>query len=93
MTVSDMRSAVQSLREGTETTRDLLARVNKEISSCPKEDTNRMAELEGIRKNLADQLRRSTATLNDIGNFSLQQVQDGVLWEGICGLAALPMFP
>jgi RHS repeat-associated protein len=91
--LNDIRSAVQSLAEGTQVTRDLLGRVNKEIASCPKEDTKRMGELEGIRKNLAAQLAKSTAALNDVGNFAWQQVGDGLLWEGICGIAALPMFP
>jgi RHS repeat-associated protein len=91
--LNDMRSAVQSLAEGTQMTRDLLGRVNKEISSCPKEDTKRMGELEGIRKNLAAQLAKSTAALNDVGNFAWQQVGDGLIWEGLCGVAALPIFP
>jgi uncharacterized protein RhaS with RHS repeats len=91
--LNDMRSAVQSLTEGTQMTRDLLGRGNKEISSCPKEDTKRMGELEGIRKNLAGQLVKSTAALNDVGNFALQQVGDGLIWEGLCGVAALPILP
>jgi RHS repeat-associated protein len=91
--LNDMRSAVRSLTEGTQTTRDLLGRVNKEISSCPMEDTKRMGELEGIRKNLAAQLAKSTAALNDVGNFAWQQVGDGLIWEGLCGVAALPIFP
>lgn len=91
--LNDMRSAVQSLTKGTQMTRDLLGRVNKEIASCPKEDTKRMGELEGIRRNLAGQLAKSTAALNDVGNFAWQQVGDGLIWEGLCGVAALPIFP
>jgi RHS repeat-associated protein len=89
----DIRSAVQSLTEGTQRTRDLLGRVNKEIAACPKEDTRRLQELESIRRNLTSELVKSTAALNDVGNFALQQVGDALVWEGLCGIAALPIFP
>ncbi|WP_295637878.1 RHS repeat-associated core domain-containing protein [uncultured Methylibium sp.] len=84
--VVDFRSNVQSLTEGTRATRDLLDKVNKEIAACPSSDTSRLQELDGIRKNLASQLARSTTAATDAGNFGLQQLAEGLVWEGACAL-------
>ena len=84
--ISDFRSNVRALTQSTQTTRDLLGKVNKEIAACPSGDTNRMQQLQNIRKNLASQLAQSTAAANDVGNFGGQQLAEGLLWEGACAL-------
>jgi predicted RNA-binding Zn ribbon-like protein len=91
--MNDIRSAVQSISDSTQQTRELLEKVNQQISSRPAGDTNRLQGLEEIRNNLTSSLAKSISASNDIGNFALQQVTDGLLWEGLCGAAALPFFP
>jgi hypothetical protein len=86
-----MRSAVSSLTESTQQTRDLLERVNQEISSCPAGDIKRMGELQGIQRNLANSLRNSLGAVNDFGNFSLTQIAEGVMMEGACAFLGLAL--
>ena len=91
--VYDFRNNVRALTQSTQMTRDLLGKVNKEIAACPSGDTNRMQQLEGIRKDLASQLARSTAAANDVGNFGGQQLAEGLLWEGACALLLVLPIP
>lgn len=85
----DIQSAVSSLTQSTQLTRDLLGKVSREIASCPKEDTNRMQQLEGIRRSLAGDLAKSTAALTEVGNFAWTQVAEGVMLEGACAFIGI----
>ena len=85
----DIQSAVSSLPQSTQLTRDLLGKVSREIASCPKEDTNRLQQLEGIRRSLAGDLAKSTAALTEVGNFAWTQVAEGVMFEGACAFIGI----
>jgi RHS repeat-associated protein len=87
--VFDMNKAVTSLNQATQQTRDLLGKVNQEMSSCPKEDTKRLGELDGIRRSLVQDLARSTAAQADFGSFAISQIAEGVMMEGACAFLGL----
>ena len=88
----DVSSTLTALGEATQMTSDLLVKVNKDIATCPSSDINRLQQLEGIQKNLRRSLLRSTGSKVDRGSSGLQQVAEGLVWEGVCALLlALPV--
>ena len=91
--LNDLRLDLNLLDETTQLTREMLARVEAEILACPSRDTERLVELKQIRDRLGlqlDQLIASSAS--DKTKAGLYQVAEGIIWEGICGLAlALPI--
>ena len=89
----DLRRDLNLLDESTSLTREMLARVDAEISACPRQDVERLVELKNIRDRLGlqlDQLLKNRVA--DVTKLGLYQVAEGLVWEGVCGLAlALPI--
>jgi hypothetical protein len=89
----DLRRDLNLLDESTSLTREMLARVDAEISACPRQDVERLVELKNIRDRLGlqlDQLLKDRVA--DVTKLGLYQVAEGLVWEGVCGLAlALPI--
>jgi RHS repeat-associated protein len=81
---------ISALEESTRETRDILNRVNSEISQCPSKDMKRLTGLENIRDSLKGQLvktvqERGAATRQS----SLLQVPQGAILEAICAMAGI----
>ena len=90
----DFASDLNLLDESTRLTREMLARVDSEISSCPSKDVERLVELKNIRDRLGlqlDQLLMNHAA--DVTKLGLYQVAEGMAWEGLCALALVPQLP
>ena len=83
-------SASQKILEGTQQTKALLQKVNREIAACPMEDTNRMKGLTDIQKNLATQLvSQLYAAASAENKVGLGDVARAAMWEGGCALLGL----
>jgi RHS repeat-associated protein len=89
-TTSDFMGGVSSLLDSTKMTRDLLGKVNEEIASCPSSDTNRLNELNNIRRNLVDQLARTSRDFAaDTTQLGMGEAAQGLIWQGACALGLL----
>lgn len=89
----DFFSDLNLLEENTRMTRDMLARVDTEMSACPG-DKRRQAELRNIRAPLELQLLKLTYDWGaDITKLGLFQVVEGMGWEGLCALTLVPQLP
>ena len=91
--LNDVRRDLNLLDETTQLTREMLARVEAEILACPSKDTERLVQLKQIRDRLGLQLDQLIAShISDATKAGLYQVAEGIIWEGVCGLAlALPI--
>ncbi len=89
----DFGNDIYLLYESTRMTRDMLARVNAEIAACPG-GTERRVALENIRSPLALQLDMLVMNWGaDIAKSGLFQVAEGMIWQGVCGLAYVLPIP
>ena len=91
--LNELRNDLNLLDEATRQTRELLDRVDAEISACPAQDVERVVALKNIRDRLGLQLDRLLMNhAADVTKVGLYQVAEGLVWEGVCGLAlALPI--
>jgi RHS repeat-associated protein len=90
----DFRRDLYLLEESTRMTRDMLAKVDSEISACPLKDTKRLQELLNIRAPLELQLDLLVRDFTlDATRSGLFQVVEGLAWEGVCALAGLLPIP
>lgn len=91
---NDFLRELDLLDESTQLTREMLARIDAEISSCPARDVERLVELKRIRDQLGLQLDQLIMNRTaDVSKLGLYQVAEGMVWEGICGLTLLLPLP
>jgi RHS repeat-associated protein len=85
--VSDIIRDMTLLDESTRLTRQMLARVQAEISACQSKDTERLLALGNIRDQLELQLDQLLMNFTaDMTKTGLYQLAEGMVWEGVCGL-------
>ena len=91
---NDFLRELDFLDESTKMTREMLARIDSEISACPARDVERLVELKRIRDQLGLQLDELIMNRTaDVTKLGLYQVAEGMVWEGACGLALLLPLP
>ncbi|BFU89610.1 MAG: hypothetical protein NTAFB01_07970 [Nitrospira sp.] len=84
---NDIRRYLDLLNENTRLTREMLTRVQSEITACPSKDTERLVALGNIQDRLQLQLAQLLLThASDVTMSGLYQVSEGMIWEGVCGL-------
>ncbi len=84
---NDFRRYLALLDKNTDMTRDLLIRVQSEISNCSSKDAERMTALDELRRQLSSQLvQLQSQHARDISMTGLLQASETMVGEGFCAL-------